>query len=89
MCYSVSMMTRTQIQLHEDQARRLKRLAADQGRSMADLIREAVAQLLSRSDGASEASQRERALAAVGRFRSGLGDVAEKHDEHLNDAYSS
>ena len=83
------MMTRTQIQLHEDQARDLKRLAAKQGRSMADLIREAVSLLLARSDLPNEAGRRERALAAVGRFRSGLRDVAEKHDEHLNDAYSS
>ena len=29
-----------------------------------------------------------RALAALGRFRSGRGDVARDHDRHLADAYA-
>jgi len=83
------MMTRTQIQLPEEQARRLKQLAVAQGRSMADLIREGVALVLARSGQPDEAERRERALAVAGRFRSGVGDIAEKHDEYLADAYES
>ena len=89
MCYSVSMMTRTQIQLPEEQARKLKRLAAAEGRSMADLIREGIALVLARGGAVDPEERRARALAVVGRYRSGIGDVAEKHDEHLADLYGS
>ena len=83
------MMVRTQIQLPEDQARRLKELAARQGRSMADLIREGVAALLARAGGPGDAERRRRALAVVGTFRSQAGNIAEKHDEHLADVFDS
>ncbi len=78
-------MVRTQIQLTEKQARRLKRLAAAQGRSMADLIRSSVDTLLAASEGSDDDVRRQRALAAVGRFRSGTGDLATAHDRHLGD----
>jgi hypothetical protein len=76
-------MVRTQIQLTEQQARRLKRLAAAQGRSMADLIRSSVDALLARPDAHDDEVRRSRALRAVGRFRSGLRDLATEHDRHL------
>lgn len=83
------MMLRTQIQLPEAQALRLKRLAAEQGRSMADLIREGVTLVLARAGQPDEEERRRRALAIVGRFHSGVGDIAEAHDEHLADLYGS
>lgn len=76
-------MIRTQIQLTERQATGLKRLAADRGVSMASLVRLAVDRLLAERGAASDAERRRRALAVVGRFRSGLGDLAENHDRHL------
>ncbi len=33
--------------------------------------------------------RRRRALAAAGRFRSGISDLSSKHDEYLEDAYST
>ena len=32
--------------------------------------------------------QRQRAIAAAGRFRSGIKDLSSHHDKHLGDAYS-
>ena len=78
-------MVRTQIQLTETQARRLKRLAAAQGRSMADLIRSSVDALLSHPEANTDEVRRTRALGAAGRFRSGLGDLSTHHDRHLAD----
>lgn len=75
-------MVRTQIQLTEKQAQELKRLAAKQGRSMADLIRVSVDKLLAEHD-IERARIRERALSVSGRFNSGLKDLAENHDRYL------
>jgi Ribbon-helix-helix protein, copG family len=78
-------MVRTQIQLTERQARRLKQLAAAQGRSMADLIRSSVDALLAQPQTGDAEGRRARALRAVGRFHSGVRDLSSKHDRHLAD----
>lgn len=78
-------MVRTQIQLTEIQARRLKQLAAAQGRSMADLIRTMVDALLAQPDAHDHEARRVRALRAAGRFRSGVRDLSSQHDRHLAD----
>lgn len=78
-------MVRTQIQLSERQAAKLKRLAAERDVSMAALIREAVDRTFGEEDEL-EARWR-RALSAVGRFRGGGGNVAEDHDRYLEEAY--
>ncbi|MFV1957920.1 MAG: CopG family transcriptional regulator [Planctomycetota bacterium] len=82
------MMIRTQIQLTEDQARRLKHRATEEGRSMADLVREAVADLLARGAGPDPDERRRRARAVAGAFHSGMGDLSEQHDRHLREAYA-
>lgn len=78
-------MVRTQVQLTEEQARRVKRVAAERGVSMAEVIRDAVDQHVAAGAGA---SKRARAIAAVGSFRSGRADVSSRHDEHLADAFA-
>ena len=81
-------MIRTQVLLTEAQAAELRKLAAAEHRSMADLVRDGVDALLeSRAHGGREHAKA-RALAAVGRFRSGLRDLATRHDDHLADAWS-
>jgi hypothetical protein len=75
-------MIRTQITISERQARRLRRLAAERGVSMAHLIREAI-EAYAPDDEAAKAARIERALAAAGRFDSGLTDVSERHDDYL------
>jgi len=81
-------MVRTQIQLTEHQARALKRLAAARGRSMADLIRASVDDLLGQPEAQADTRRRERALSAAGRFNSGVADIAENHDRYLAGIWS-
>lgn len=77
-------MIRTQVQLTEEQARLLRRTAAERGVSMAELIREAV-------DGqfrdAPTQTARTRAINSIGGFRSGNSDISAKHDDYLADAF--
>lgn len=79
-------MVRTQIQLTEEQARAVKEAAARQGVSMAELIRRAVERILE-EDERKEAWR--RALAVMGKYSSGLTDVAENHDKYLAEDYLS
>jgi len=82
-------MIRTQIQLTEEQAAKLKRLAAERDVSMAEVIREAVDRL---AEGDDRAGRFTRALEAVragrGHDIEGKDDVAERHDEYLTDIYA-
>jgi Arc/MetJ-type ribon-helix-helix transcriptional regulator len=75
---------RTQIQLTEEQAAKLKRLAAARDVSMAEVIRDAVDNLTDRDD---HAERWARAIAAVrgtrARDREGKTDVSVRHDEYL------
>ena len=80
-------MIRTQIQLTEKQAKELKELAARQGVSMAEMVRQAVDGLLEGLGTVSVEERRRRAMALVGQFRSGRSDVSEKHDEYLAEGY--
>lgn len=79
-------MVRTQIQLTDEQAEGLRRLAARRGVSMAALIREGVERTLV---GDEQALLRERAMSVVGKYtdRDGATDVAKDHDRYLDDAY--
>ena len=76
-------MIRTQIQLTESQAREVKRWADERGVSMAAIIREAVDAHLRDSGRPSWDEIVERAIAAAGTAHSGLGDLAERHDDYL------
>jgi Arc/MetJ-type ribon-helix-helix transcriptional regulator len=80
-------MVRTQIQLTEEQARRLRDAAARRGVSMADLVRQGVEAILGRESEPSREELVRRAISAAGRHRSSHRDVAEKHDEYLAEAF--
>lgn len=67
---------RTTVYLNTADYRRLKVLAEAEGRSAADLVREAVAEYAARRT----APERPRSLAS---FRSGRGDLSERTDELL------
>jgi hypothetical protein len=76
-------MVRTQILLTESQAHELRKLAAAEHRSMADLVRDGVDSLLKAHGGGTRSDAKTRALAAAGRFRSGVPDLGTRHDDHL------
>jgi hypothetical protein len=82
-------MVRTQILLTEEQARDLHKLAAAEARSMADLVRDGVGAMLASRAGGTRDHARARALAAVGRFRSGAPDLGTRHDDHLAEVWKS
>ena len=80
-------MVRTQIQLTEQQAARLKRLARKEGISMAEVIRRAVDRVLAAGAVPSETELRHRAHSLVGAFTADRGDVADRHDDYLSEGF--
>lgn len=82
-------MVRTQIQLTDSQARGLKALAASEGRSMAELIRDGVDAILRARGTIDRDAVKARSIAALGRFKSGSRHLGSRHDDELADAFQS
>ena len=80
-------MLRTQIRLTEAQHGELRRLSASTGRSVADLIREAVGQALSSAPLATRRDRLERAGRVARMFASGSSRGSAEHDRHLAEAF--
>lgn len=82
-------MVRTQIQLPEEQHRRLKRAAAELGVSVAELVRRCIGRALEQ-EGPARAELYRRAEELAGAFPDveRAGDVAADHDRYLEDAFS-
>jgi hypothetical protein len=80
-------MIRTQIQLTERQAQGLKRLAAKQKISVAEVIRRSVDRTLMSQRMPDEQELRRRAIEAAGSFNSGKNNIAREHDDYLVEAY--
>ena len=80
-------MIRTQIQLTEAQSKALKTMAMQKKVSVAELIRQGIDFYLRTCGTVSQEERRQRALKAVGRFRSGQTDLSEKHDGYLAEVY--
>jgi len=79
-------MKRTQIQLREEQARRLKEAARLEGVSMAEMVRRCVDRAL--PELTRDRSERyAEALSVVGTFRSEQDDLATDHDRYLDEAF--
>ena len=80
-------MVRTQIQLTAEQAKKVKKIAASRGVSMAEVIRDALEGAIRSEEIGVSAEKRKRALKIVGKFRSGKRDVSRKHDAYLAEAW--
>lgn len=80
-------MVRTQIQLTEDQATGIRRVADAQHVSMAEAIRRGIDQFLQTTLIADPEEQKSRAIAAAGKFHSGRHDTSSNHDEALAEAF--
>jgi len=73
-------MIRTQIQFEKKTYETLKAKSNETGKSISEIVRRS----LDRSIAAQEVDQKwARALNSLGKFSSGLDNLAEKHDEHL------
>ena len=81
-------MVRTQIQLTEEQAQKIKKIAASRGVSMAEVIRHAVEGVIRSGAGSGSEERRARALKIMGKFRSGKRDISRRHDAYLTEAWS-
>lgn len=79
-------MVRTQIQLTEDQAQRLRTRSKQQHIPVAELVRRAVDKSFEEQLSSDPIELRKRALTAVGCGKSGLSDVSERHDDYLFEA---
>ena len=80
-------MVRTQIQITEEQAKAVKRIALSRHVSVAELIRRAVDIMVKSSPVADPEERLKRAIEIVGKFRSGKHDIAKGHDKYIADAY--
>lgn len=83
-------MVRAQIQLPEDQYRRLHRWAQRLGVSFSEAVRRCVAERLAREELAPSRQERNNAaLRVCGRYEDpgGSSSVAVEHDRHLAAAY--
>jgi hypothetical protein len=83
-------MVRTQVQLTEEQHRRLRRWARQLGVSLSEAVRRCVAERLAREEASPSREERVRAaLAVAGKYRDpeGRRRVAEEHDRYLAKAY--
>ena len=80
----IAIMIRTQIQFEQKTYESLKTKSNETGKSISEIVRRA----LDRSIAAQEIDQKwARALSSMGKFSSGLNNLAEKHDDHLGDRW--
>lgn len=81
-------MIRTQVQFTTKQMRDLRAMARRRGLSVAALVRQAVDGLLE-SQEEDRSDRWSRAASLIGRFedREAATDLAEEHDEYLEDAF--
>jgi hypothetical protein len=63
----------------------LRQLSAEQGRSVAELVRSGVDQMLKET---SREIRVKRLLSAVGKYNSGLTDVSRNHDKYLAEDFA-
>jgi hypothetical protein len=82
-------VVRTQIQLTEEQVKEVKKIAQARHISVAEIIREALNNVIRSGAGVAVnvEDQRMRALKAVGKYSSGKHDISGKHDKYLSEAF--
>jgi predicted DNA-binding protein len=77
-------MIRTQIQFEKKTYEALKTKSNETGKSISEIVRRSLDQTIE----SQELDQKwARALNSLGKFTSGLNNLAEKHDEHLGDRW--
>ena len=77
-------MIRTQIQLETQTYEKLKAKSKGSGKSISEIVRRSLDQTIQSQESDLKWA---RALNSLGKFASGLDNLAEKHDEHLGDRW--
>ena len=77
-------MIRTQIQFEKKAYESLKTKSKETGKSISEIVRKSLDQTIESQE--TDLKWR-RALQSMGKFSSGLNNLAEKHDEHLGDRW--
>jgi hypothetical protein len=80
-------MYRTQIQIREDQSKKLKEMAAEYNISVAELIRQSIDLLIESNYELTTAEKRKRAEAIIGIYKSDVTDLSTNHDAYLAEIY--
>ena len=82
-------MVRMQVQLTEEQVAQLKKIAKDSDRSISDVVREGVDELIAKKQRRYTPEQVEQLLSFAGAFSSGEpgSNVAVEHDKYLDEIY--
>ncbi len=81
-------MIRTQVQLTDEQAARVKELAHASNVSMAAIIRKALDQFILKQEPDRRTLYRQ-ALATVGKYKAGAPDISIEHDRYLEQEFRS
>jgi len=79
-------MIRTQIQLTEEQSKLLRKIAARKNKSVAELIRMSVDEMIQKERRPGMEELRLRAINAAGKI-SGPSDLSKNHDDYLAEVY--
>jgi hypothetical protein len=82
-----ALMVTRHIELTEEQNSLLEEIAAHEGRSISELVRQGVDELLRTERQRFRDDLKQRAAALSGRFKSGLPDLSTEHDRYLEDAF--
>ncbi len=82
-------MVRTQIQLTDDQAARLKEMAHETNDSIAAIIREALDRFFTMQQPSNRRALYRQALGVVGKYSAGVHDVSIEHDRYLEEEFKS
>jgi len=77
-------MIRTQIQFEKKTYESLKTKSKETGKSISEIVRRSLDQTIESQESDLKWA---RALNSLGKFASGLDNLAEKHDEHLGDRW--
>jgi hypothetical protein len=81
-------MIRTQIQLTEKQAKTLRRIAAAEGVSMAQVIRRTLDTLVTSDRLPDREELKRRAVAAIGAGHAAEKDLSTRHDVYLAEVFA-
>jgi hypothetical protein len=81
------MMIRAQVRLTDTQLQALRRLSANTGKSIAELIRNGIDQYVAGRRIPTAEDRTARAIGVAGVFGSGMADVSAGHDRHLAEGF--